>query len=44
VVDIAQRLGEQVVMLGISAGGVATAWAAQNRSDIDLAVIISPVF
>jgi carboxylesterase len=43
-VDIAQGLGEQVVMMGISAGGVTTAWAAQNRSDIDLAVIISPAF
>lgn len=43
-VDIAQGLGEQVTMMGISAGGVTTAWAAQNRSDIDLAVIISPAF
>jgi len=44
VVDIAQGLGDQVVMMGISAGGVTTAWAAQNRSDIDLAVLISPAF
>jgi carboxylesterase len=29
-------------MMGLSLGGVATAWAAQNRSDLDLAVIISP--
>jgi len=43
-VDIAQGLGNQVIMMGISAGGVTTAWAAQNRSDIDLAVIISPAF
>jgi esterase/lipase len=43
-VDIAQGLGDQVVMMGISAGGVTTAWAAQHRSDIDLAVIISPAF
>ena len=43
-VDIAQGLGESVTMMGISAGGVTTAWAAQNRSDIDLAVIISPAF
>ncbi len=41
-VDIAQGLGKQVIMMGISAGGVTTAWAAQNRNDIDLAVIISP--
>ncbi|NOX26524.1 MAG: alpha/beta fold hydrolase [Deltaproteobacteria bacterium] len=43
-VDIAQGLGRQVVMMGLSAGGVITAWAAQNRSDIKLAVIISPSF
>jgi pimeloyl-ACP methyl ester carboxylesterase len=43
-VDIAQGLGEQVIMMGISAGGVTTAWAAQNRNDIDIAVIISPAF
>jgi esterase/lipase len=44
VVDAAQGLGERVTMLGISAGAVTTAWAAQQRRDIDLAVIISPNF
>jgi esterase/lipase len=44
VVDIGRGLGEKVVMMGISAGGVTTAWAAQNRNDVDLAVIISPAF
>jgi alpha-beta hydrolase superfamily lysophospholipase len=43
-VDIAQGLGKHVTMMGISGGGVTTAWAAQNRSDIDLAIIISPAF
>ena len=43
-VDIARGLGGQVIMMGISLGGVTTAWAAQNRGDIDLAVIISPAF
>jgi len=43
-VDIAQGLGKEVIMMGFSAGGTITAWAAANRSDIDLAVIISPVF
>jgi carboxylesterase len=43
-VDIAQGLGKHVVMVGFSGGGVTTAWAAQYRSDIDLAVIISPTF
>jgi carboxylesterase len=44
VVDIAQGLGDKVVITGFSMGGVVTAWAAQNRSDLDLAVIISPGF
>jgi carboxylesterase len=43
-VDIASGLGRQMVMMGISAGGVITAWAAQNRRELDLAVIISPGF
>jgi carboxylesterase len=42
VVDIGCGLGERVVMMGISAGGVITAWAAQNRNDLDCAVIIAP--
>jgi carboxylesterase len=41
-VDIAQGLGGQVMMMGISGGGVTTAWAAQNRSDLDTAIVISP--
>jgi carboxylesterase len=43
-VDIAQGLGNDVSMMGISMGGVTTAWAAQHRSDLDTAVIISPAF
>jgi carboxylesterase len=43
-VDISHGLGEQVSMMGISGGGVTTAWAAQNRSDLDIAMIISPAF
>lgn len=42
--DIARGLGEEVIMMGISAGGVVTAWAAQQRADVDMAVIISPAF
>ncbi len=44
VVDIAQGLGENVTMMGLSVGGVVTAWAAQHRNDVDLAVLISPAF
>jgi alpha-beta hydrolase superfamily lysophospholipase len=43
-VDIAQGLGDQVIVLGISQGGAATAWAAQNRSDVYRAVVVSPAF
>jgi alpha-beta hydrolase superfamily lysophospholipase len=43
-VDIARGLGEHVIMAGLSAGGVTTAWTAQHRSDLDLAVVISPAF
>ena len=44
VVDIAQGLGERVSMAGLSAGGVTTGWAAQYRTDIDKAMLISPAF
>jgi carboxylesterase len=42
--DIAQGLGDHVTMAGLSGGGVTTAWAAQNRSDLDQAVMIAPSF
>jgi carboxylesterase len=44
VVDIARGLGCRVTMVGISCGGLVTGWAAQQRRDIDLAVLISPGF
>lgn len=44
VVDIAQGLGGHVTLAGISMGGTTTAWAAQHRGDLDLAVLISPAF
>jgi esterase/lipase len=44
VVDIARGLGEHVTVAGISAGGVVSGSAAQNRQDVDLAVLISPAF
>jgi carboxylesterase len=42
VVDIACGLGDHVTMAGISGGGLVTAWVAQQREDVDLAVPISP--
>ena len=43
-VDITQGLGDRVVMMGLSGGANVTAWAAQERADLDLAVIASPAF
>lgn len=44
VVDIARGLGTHVTMAGISCGGLITGWVAQQREDVDLAVLISPGF
>ncbi len=41
-VDIAQGLGRKVVVMGLSVGGLLAAWAAQYRSDVALAVPVSP--
>jgi carboxylesterase len=43
-VDIAQGLGDEVIVAGISTGGVLTGWVAQTRTDVDRAVLIAPVF
>jgi pimeloyl-ACP methyl ester carboxylesterase len=42
VADIAQGLGERVVVVGLSGGGSVATWLAQERADIDLAVPIAP--
>lgn len=44
VADIGRGLGDHLTLAGISAGGLATGWAAQQRQDIDRAVLISPGF
>jgi len=41
-VDIAQGLGKHISVVGLSMGANMASWAAQNRSDVDQAVIISP--
>lgn len=41
-IDIAQGLGHEVVVVGLSGGGTLVTWAAQFRSDVDRAVIIAP--
>jgi carboxylesterase len=42
VADIAQGLGERVVVVGLSGGGAVATWLSQERADIDLAVPIAP--
>ena len=42
-VDIAEGLSDRVVVGGLSAGGVAAAWAAQNRPEVDHVVGLAPM-
>ncbi len=41
-VNVVHGLGEQVIVGGLSLGGVMTCWAAQERADISTAIIIAP--
>ncbi|MEZ4515750.1 MAG: hypothetical protein R3C44_02550 [Chloroflexota bacterium] len=41
-VDIAQGLGKQVTVSGLSGGGTLASWAAQERDDIELTVPMAP--
>lgn len=43
-VDIAAGLGKRITIVGLSAGGILAAWAAQHRSEITRAVIVAPSF
>lgn len=43
-IDIASALGREVVVVGISGGGVVSAWIAQNRADVARAVLVAPAF
>lgn len=40
--DLAQGLGDDVIVVGLSAGGTIAVWLAQHRSDIDHAIPVSP--
>lgn len=42
--DIAAGLGDEIIIGGLSMGGVITAWLAQKRANIQRAIIISPAF
>ena len=41
-IDIADALGDRMTVMGLSAGGTVAAWMAQNREEVDRAVILSP--
>ncbi len=41
-VDTASGLGDEVTVLGLSLGGMLSAWAAEERPEVDRAVVIAP--
>ena len=43
-IDAAAGLTDEIIVMGLSMGGVLTAWAAQERDEVDTAVVISPAF
>lgn len=43
-VDIAAGLGDQIVVVGLSAGANMAAWVGQTRSDVHRVVMIAPAF
>ncbi len=44
VVDAAHGLGDHVTVMGISYGGALATWLAQNRSDLQQVMILSPAY
>jgi pimeloyl-ACP methyl ester carboxylesterase len=40
--DVAQGLGRHVTVMGLSLGGTVAAWVAQERHDVDRAVVVAP--
>ena len=43
-VDLAQGLGRNVTVVGLSVSGISAAWLAQNRDDIDEVFLLAPFF
>jgi len=41
-IDIAADLGDEVTVMGLSLGGMLTAWAAEERPEVERAVVIAP--
>lgn len=42
-IDIAEGLGDEVVMVGFSLGATVAAWVVQERDDTEVAVIVAPL-
>ncbi|MGV3576519.1 MAG: alpha/beta hydrolase [Devosia sp.] len=43
-IALARGLGGEVVVSGLSAGGVLSAWSGQQRADVDQAITMAPFF
>lgn len=43
-VDFAHGYGEKITIVGLSVNGTVAAWLAQNRADVDTAMIVAPFF
>ncbi len=43
-IELAHGLGDDVYVLGLSAGGGVAAWVAQYRSDVERVVMVAPFF
>ena len=43
-VDIAAGLGDEIVAIGISGGGTVASWMAQNRPEVDQALLLAPFY
>jgi hypothetical protein len=43
-VDLAQGLGRDVTVVGLSVSGISAAWLAQNRDDINEVFLLAPFF
>ncbi|MFQ5425729.1 MAG: alpha/beta hydrolase, partial [Gaiellales bacterium] len=41
-VDLARGLGENIDVIGLSAGGVVAAWIGQNRNDVRRSIAVAP--
>jgi pimeloyl-ACP methyl ester carboxylesterase len=43
-VDMAQGLGDDVIVVGLSVGGTIASWVGQYRPDVDTSIAVSPFF